>query len=276
MKKSVIGLALLSSLSCYSEEYLIRYEKDHKLQIESVLSTFGATKAFDLSFGSFIKLDSDKELTPEDNQKIQNTPGVKYIEINQKYETQVEPEAAQFKYDFNYPMQWGLKNNGRNSGSIFKPGVIGEDINAEKAWEVEMGSEDIVIAVIDTGIKANHPDLQENMYINEAELNGTEYVDDDGNGFVDDYQGYNFHSNSTDANDDNGHGTHCAGVIGAIHDNMKQIKGVMKNVKLMPIKFLGAKGGGTLEGAIKSIDYATKMNVDIMSNSWEAVDSLVP
>ena len=89
-------------------------------------------------------------------------------------------------------MQWGLKNTGRNSGSIFKPGKAGEDINAEKAWEIEMGSEEVVIAVIDTGIKTDHPDLQENIFINEAELEGEEGVDDDGNGYIDDYHGYNF------------------------------------------------------------------------------------
>jgi thermitase len=269
MKKSLLAITMLSSLAGYSEEYLIRYEKQQKQQVQSVLSNYGSIKLFDLNFGSFIKLDSKNELSKEQENNIKSTPGVKYIEVNQIYKTQVEFDSAQDKmYDFNFPQQWGLKNTGRNSGSIFKPGVKGEDINAEKAWEIEMGSEEIVIAIIDTGIKADHPDLQENIYINEAELNGIENVDDDGNGYVDDYQGFNFYSNTTDANDDNGHGTHCAGVIGAIHDNAKQIKGVMKNVKLMPIKFLNEKGSGTLEGAIKSIDYATKMNVHVMSNSW--------
>ena len=269
MKKIISCLAVLSSLSGYSAEYLIRYEKNQKKDVKSSLSKFGKLNEFELSFGSFIKLETNEDLSSEELKSIERTSGIKYIEINQTYQTQVEPIDPQAKLlDLNYSQQWGLKNTGRNSGSIFKPGLKGEDINAEKAWKLEMGSEDIVIAVIDTGIQINHPDLEDNIYINEKELNGKENFDDDGNGFIDDYQGYNFYADSTDANDDNGHGTHCAGVIGAIHDNGRQIKGVMKNVRLMPIKFLNAKGSGSLEGAIKSVDYATKMNVHIMSNSW--------
>ena len=269
MKKTITALAIFSSFSSFSAEYLIRYETPHKTQVEAILSKYGETKSFDLSFGSFIKLISKFNLNAIDQQNIQNISGVKYMEENQIYTTQVEPETMDKKvFDFNYPQQWGLKNTGLNSGSILRPGVAGEDINAEPAWKIEMGSDEIVIAVIDTGIQLDHPDLQDNVFINEAELDGVVGIDDDGNGYVDDYRGYNFYAETTDANDDNGHGTHCAGVIGAIHNNGKQIKGVMKNVKLMPVKFLNNKGSGTLEGAIKSIDYATKMGVHIMSNSW--------
>ena len=269
MKKTLISMTMLSSLTCYAEEYLIRYENQYKSQVQSTLSQHGSLRDFNLSFGSFIMLDSSKELNQNEVKDIQNTPGVKYIEVNQEYSTQVQPESDLEKgSDLDYHQQWGLKNTGSNSGSIFKPGVKGEDINAENAWKIETGSDEILIAVIDTGIKIDHPDLQENIFINEAELNGSEGVDDDGNGYVDDIHGYNFFSDTPNANDDNGHGTHCAGVIGAIHDNGIQIKGVMKNVRLMPIKFLSGRGSGTLEGAIKSIDYATKMNVHIMSNSW--------
>lgn len=268
MKKSICTLAILSSLTCFSEEYIIRYEYSKKTEVQSALLAYGETKPINVKFGSFYKLNSKAELSQQEINNIQNISGVKYIEINQVYTTQVEPENIAEKFDPKFYQQWGLKNTGTNSGSIFKPGKVGEDINAEKAWELETGSEDIVIAVIDTGIQVDHADLRDNIYINEAELNGTEGVDDDGNGMIDDYHGYNFYADSTDANDDNGHGTHCAGVIGAIHDNFKQIKGVMKNVKLMPVKFLNAQGSGTLEGAMKAIDYATHMNVHIMSNSW--------
>ena len=102
--------------------------------------------------------------------------------------------------------------------------------------------------------------------VNEAEKNGVEGVDDDGNGYIDDIYGYDFHDEDADPMDDHGHGTHCAGVIGASHDDFG-IAGVMDNVKILPVRFLSARGG-TLEGAIKSIDYAIKRGVDIMSNSW--------
>ena len=103
--------------------------------------------------------------------------------------------------------------------------------------------------------------------INEAELNGTEGVDDDGNGYVDDVYGYDFANNDADPMDGHGHGTHCAGVIGAEH-NSTGIAGVMANVQILPVQFLSKSGGGTLEGALKAIDYATSRGVNVMSNSW--------
>lgn len=139
-------------------------------------------------------------------------------------------------------------------------------IKAREAWAITEGSEDIVIAVIDTGIDYNHEDLKDNMWTNEAELNGEEGVDDDENGYVDDIYGYNFQKGHGDPMDDHSHGTHCAGVIGAVHNSIG-INGVMKNVKLMALKFLGSSGGSSA-GAIAAIKYATKMKVNVMSNSW--------
>ena len=80
--------------------------------------------------------------------------------------------------------------------------------------------------------------------------------------------GFNFVNNTKDAMDDHGHGTHCAGTIGAIHDNKVGVSGVMAEVSIIPIKFLDSSGSGTLEAAVKAIDYATELNVDLMSNSW--------
>ncbi|MCO4793364.1 MAG: S8 family serine peptidase [Bacteriovoracaceae bacterium] len=177
---------------------------------------------------------------------------------------------SEYKYTPNDPkfgQLWGLKNTGDNEpgGST---GVAGADVNAVKAWGLTTGSRDVTIAVIDTGIDYNHPDLKDNMWTNTAELNGTAGVDDDGNGFVDDVYGYDFANNDGDPLDGHSHGTHCAGTIGAVHNNGLGVAGVMKDVRIMGIKFLTDSGSGTTEHAIKAIDYATKMNVDLMSNSW--------
>ena len=126
----------------------------------------------------------------------------------------------------------------------------------------------IKIAVIDTGIDYNHEDLRDNMWTNEAELNGEPGVDDDGNGYVDDIHGYDFANNDGDPMDGNGHGTHCAGTIAAVHDNNLGVAGVMANAQLVGVKFLTDRGSGTTEAAIKAVEYATKVGVDIMSNSW--------
>jgi len=157
---------------------------------------------------------------------------------------------------------WGLKNNAQ------KGGRAGIDISAEQAWDIQTGSREVIVAVIDTGIDHTHPDLKNNMWVNEAEKNGLPGVDDDGNGYVDDIYGYDFVNNDGNPMDDHGHGTHCAGTIGAEGDDGAGIVGVAWHVRLMGIKFLSAGGSGTLANAIKSIDYATKMGAHIQSNSW--------
>jgi subtilisin family serine protease len=166
---------------------------------------------------------------------------------------------------------WGLINTGSNEpvrgGMSGAQGVAGADINALQAWEITKGSQQVVIAVIDTGIDHRHPDLAANMWINAGEIPGNG-IDDDGNGFIDDVYGYDFANNDGDPMDGHSHGTHCAGTIGAVHDNGQGVAGVMANVKMMGIKFLTDSGSGSTANAIKSIDYATQMNVDLMSNSW--------
>ena len=166
---------------------------------------------------------------------------------------------------------WGLVNTGDNEPADSRgnntgiDGVAGADINAKKAWRVHRNRHMIKIAVIDTGVDYKHPDLAANIMVNKDEIpnNGK---DDDGNGYVDDFFGYDFQNNDADPMDDHGHGTHCSGTIAAVH-NKFGVAGVIKKAKILPVKFLGVRGG-SLEGAIKSIDYATVREVDIMSNSW--------
>lgn len=170
--------------------------------------------------------------------------------------------------DKDWDFLWGLRNIGQTDTK--QNGKVGVDVGAEKAWDITTGNQTMVVAVIDTGISLSHSDLRQNIWTNELELNGAVGVDDDGNGFVDDTYGMNFSdaaNPTTDTNDDNGHGSHCAGTIGARGDQ-DGVVGINWNIKLMPVKFLGGAGGGTLEGAIRSIDYATKMGAHILSNSW--------
>lgn len=162
---------------------------------------------------------------------------------------------------------WGMKNIGQPD-SAKQAGVEGMDIGAEQAWDVTTGSKDVVVAVIDTGLMFNNPDLIDNVWTNEAELNGKAGVDDDNNGYVDDIHGYNFVNNTGNPMDDHGHGSHCSGTIGGTGNDGKGIVGVAWNVRIMGVKFLSKDGSGSLENALKAIDYATKNGAKIMSNSW--------
>ncbi len=193
---------------------------------------------------------------------------IEVAEPNYIYHTTVTADDPSFK------LQWGMKNFGQEAiptETQTSPAVIGlagVDIGIEKAWEIQRGSKDIIVAIIDTGVDYNHPDLAANMWVNEVERDGLPGVDDDKNGFIDDIHGYSFDGKTTDPKDDNGHGTHCAGVIAAQPNNLSGIAGVNWNVKIMPVKFLDSSGGGSLENAIKAIDYAIKMGAVILSNSW--------
>lgn len=129
--------------------------------------------------------------------------------------------------------------------------------NVDDVWETYgTGDGSQIVAVIDTGIEYTHPDLADNMWVNELEQNGQVGVDDDGNGFVDDIYGYDFVNNDGDPFEDQYHGTHVAGIIGAVGDNGIGIAGVVWNVQLMAIKVLGSSGSGTADGVARGVDYA--------------------
>lgn len=176
---------------------------------------------------------------------------------DQTYNTPVDAKFGQL---------WGLHNTGNNTPGGDR-GVAGADVDALRAWGITKGDRSIKIAVIDTGIDYRHPDLADNMWVNDAELNGQAGVDDDGNGYVDDIHGYDFANNDGDPMDGHSHGTHSAGTIGASH-NAIGVAGVMADVEFVGVKFLTDRGSGSTADAIESIDYATKVGVDIMSNSW--------
>jgi subtilisin family serine protease len=164
---------------------------------------------------------------------------------------------------------WGLHNTGQTVN--WTAGTPDADIDAPEAWSVSTGSSDVVVAVIDTGVDTAHPDLAPNIWVNAGEdcagcrTNG---LDDDGNGYVDDWRGWDFANGDNDPTDDNGHGTHVAGTVAARGNNGLGVAGVTWSSKIMPLKFLGADGSGTTADAIIAILYARAKGVPILNNSW--------
>jgi subtilisin family serine protease len=168
---------------------------------------------------------------------------------------------------------WGLDNFGQTVN--WMTGSADADIDAREAWSVSTGSADVTVAVIDTGMDASHPDLVANAWVNQGEdcagcrTNG---VDDDGNGYVDDWRGWDFVNGDNNPSDDNGHGTHVAGTIAAVGNNGLGVVGVTWSTKIMPLKFLSAAGSGTVADAISAILYANAKGVPILNNSWGGDD----
>src|SRR6266540_3289254 len=168
---------------------------------------------------------------------------------------------------------WGLDNFGQVVNGV--AGTPDADIDATEAWGVSTGSRSVVVGVIDTGVDFGHPDLAPTMWINPREdcpgcrANG---VDDDGNGYVDDWRGWDFVNHDNDPFDDAGHGTHVAGTIGAAGNNGIGISGVSWNVSIMALKFLSASGTGSTADAVSAILYASAEGAVVTNNSWGGED----
>lgn len=214
-----------------------------------------------------------KDFSTAEIEKIKTTPGVLMAEPN--FRIKLNSDVPR---DPKWLELWAMKNYGQDSRNGTE-GLEDADIKATQAWKVTRGSRDVVVAIIDTGIDYSHPDLKENIWVNQKELDGIPGVDDDGNGYADDKYGWDFVSATREAPyhgqlgdpdpmDDNGHGTHVAGTIGASANNGAGVVGVNWVVRMMGCKFLSGTGSGSSVDAYRAIRYATKNGVDIMSNSW--------
>jgi len=178
-----------------------------------------------------------------------------------------------FPDDEEFSACWGLHNEGQTFGS---PDA---DIDAPEAWDLRTGAPGVIVAIIDTGVYYGHEDLAGNMWHNPAEIPGNG-VDDDGNGFIDDYYGYNFCSlgdgRGSDPMDAHGHGTHLAGIIGAVGNNGKGVCGVAWDIQIMALRFMDSSGMGYESDAAAAVDYAVMMGAQVLNNSYGGPDYSEP
>jgi len=176
--------------------------------------------------------------------KLKQNPLVKSIQYNYIKKKLALPNDPLFVN------QWHL--DGADNNAI--------DINVQSVWDTTTGSDDVVVAIFDTGLSIKHEDLEDNVWVNEAELNGEPGKDDDGNGYVDDVYGYDF---ATDMDGNNGplygdvdsHGTHVAGIIGAVGNNSVGVSGVNWKVKILPVKVFRPSLGAYDSDILEAIDY---------------------
>ncbi len=175
-------------------------------------------------------------------QRLNASPEIEYAEPNFLQFADLTPNDTHYANG----TLWGLHNTGQNSGTE------DADIDAPTAWDIGTGSTQPVVAVIDTGVDYNHPDLNGNIY---------------------NVRGYDFVNNDSDPMDDHNHGTHVAGTIGAVGNNGTGVVGVNWTTKVMACKFLNSSGSGTTANAIKCVDYLTNLknqghNIIATNNSW--------
>lgn len=192
--------------------------------------------------------------------QYRQNPSVLYAEPDYIVRTLTTPNDPQF------PGQWNLSNTGQNGGT---PGA---DIHAPQAWDLSTGSSSVVIGVIDTGVDYTHPDLAANIWSSATSVSVTTAggaVIQCPSGF----RGFNAVAGSCDPMDDNSHGTHVSGIIGAVGNNGIGVAGVNWNVEILPCKFLGRDGSGDIGGAITCFDLIKQLkdsgiNIVATNNSW--------
>ena len=164
----------------------------------------------------------------------------------------------------------GLNNTGQSGGTA------SADIDATSAWNIATGDSNVIVAIIDSGVDYNHSDLAPNMFRNTADCNGNG-IDDDGNGYIDDCYGIDTQNDDSNPLDDNNHGSHVAGTIGAAGNNGLRVVGINWNVKIMACEFVNSSGSGSTEAAIDCLEYVKIMkdrglNIVATNNSWGGGD----
>lgn len=201
--------------------------------------------------------------------------------------------SATIPNDTFFNAQWAIDNTGTypyyiDTLSILRNSKSDIDMNIPEAWSIfpqTATQKPVVVAIIDTGVDIEHPELASHIWQNQKEIPGNGW-DDDGNGYTDDYNGWDFYNNDAtvahyivnedgsrmaDPNDSDEHGTLCAGIIAASSNNKEGIAGVASyaNVQILPLKIHGGpKGSGSVSNAIKAVKYATAVGADICNMSW--------
>ncbi|AZN34748.1 S8 family serine peptidase [Pseudoalteromonas sp. Xi13] len=285
-KLSIITLALLPCLAAAklpdagvkhpvvasSDAVIVKYKKNASAQMRKQARSLVKAKISDVNAdeiddnyksllsGRLAKFKISGMSTKEAIARLKSHQAIEYVEPD--YQVSI----AQTPDDPRFDEMWGLNNDGQTGGTA------DADIDAVEAWDISTGSRDVVVGVIDTGIDYSHSDLASNMWVNSSEVPG-DGIDNDGNGFVDDVHGINAITNSGDPMDDEGHGTHVSGTIGASGNNATGVVGVNHEVSLVGCKFLDAAGNGSTSDAIKCIDYMVGLknagvNLRVLNNSW--------
>lgn len=166
--------------------------------------------------------------------------------------------------DPSFNVQWGLNNDGTNPPG--HTGTADADIDAPEAWNIQKGSSNIVVALLDTGVDWDHPDLSARIWSNTDETAGNG-IDDDHNGYIDDTRGWDFVNNDNNPMDDHGHGTVNAGIVGADTNNGVGIAGVDWHCKIMPVKVLNQVNWGLYSWWSSGLQYAADNGANVISMS---------
>jgi len=240
---------------------LVKFKQPYAERVDRTLAAeMGLSLQYRSRIGVYVTRVGTAETVPQAAARVSKDPRVVYAEPNYRIEFFNTPDDPRFAE------QWGSDNTGQTGGSA------DADIDAVEAWDISIGSPSVVVAVLDTGVDYTHPDLVANMWTNQDEIPGNG-VDDDNNGYIDDVRGWNFESETNDPADWYGHGTHCAGIIGASGNNALGVAGVNWRVTIMPLMIIGNQSLDAFAlDAAEGVIYATDNGANVMSCSWWTVE----
>lgn len=259
-----------------ADQIIVKFKDDATaLSVASVLAKLGLTVKKEIQLGGRKKASQDVVSVLRVKagsvksviSALQDSGLVHYAEPDYKVSIGQRVGTDAIPNDTDFSSLWGLNNEGQTGG------VFDADIDAVEAWDTVTGNTDAIIAVIDTGVDYTHSELADNMWQNPGEIPGNG-IDDDNNGYIDDVYGIDCANDDSDPFDDEGHGTHVAGTIGARGDNASAIVGVNWQAQIMALKFLDASGSGSTSDAIECVNYSNMMkanfgqNVAVTNNSW--------
>ena len=225
------------------------------------------------SEGAALSVGAESALAERLAARLESDPGIAHVQPNYHYRLSDGeiPELSPLPNDPYLTEQWGLINSGQSVNGV--SGIEGIDINADAAWDTTRGSNDVVVAVIDSGVWLNHPDLSDSIWTNDDEIPGNK-IDDDDNGYIDDYYGWDFaldQPNQLDSPTVHTHGTHVAGIISAAGNNGSGISGAAPEAKIMSLNFMSRTldgVSGTTSDAISAINYARDNGAMVINASW--------
>ena len=257
------GVLPVSPADYVPDELLVKFKSDiEKGSIQKAHALLGANKMKEFKFIGFQHIKLPAGMSVEEGiQKYLQNPDVEYVQPN--YILRIKTTTPN---DTGYANLWGLHNTGQTVNNT--QGTVEADIDAPEAWDITTGSDNVVIAVIDSGVAYDHPDLKDNIWTNPGETSCTDGIDNDGNGYVDDCKGWDFVGNDNAPYDFNGHGTHISGTIAAVGNNAIGITGVNWTAKIMILRAGNALGSLTTADIIEAIDYARLNGAKVINASF--------